>query len=391
MKTVVFGAGFQGSACALDLSRSEAVESVLLIDQSLTALEAAQQRISSPKVSIQQGDITNLESAVAFMKQGNVAVSAVPYFFNEMLTQAAIQAGCHFVDMGGNTDLVLKQLSYAPEAKLANVTIIPDMGLAPGYANLLAAELISHFDEVSSVAVRVGGLPQNPQPPLDYQLFFSVEGLINEYIGECVILKDGKRTTVKSLTELETITFPAPLGQCEAFHTLGGSSTLPWTYEGKVKDFNYKTVRYPGHCEKLQLLEELGFFETDMIQTRDGQNVQPRQVTAALFNQKLSVKEPKDYVVVKVVVKGQKAGQWYEESFECLDAYDPQLKLTAMMRMTAFPVSIVAQLLGTNAIQERGVFPPERIVPIGVVREEMAKRGLKTTHHVAATASLVSS
>jgi lysine 6-dehydrogenase len=391
MKAVVFGSGFQGVACAWDLVRSPEVESVLLVDQNQDALEKAQRKINSPKIRIQQADITNETQAVELMKQGDVTVSAVPYFFNEKLTKAAIKAGSHFVDMGGNTDLVFKQMEYSEDAQGANVTIVPDMGLAPGYANLLAAELIEKFNTVDSVEVRVGGLPQNPPPPLDYQLFFSVEGLINEYIGACTVLKDGQRAKIKSLTELESLTFPEPVGACEAFHTLGGSSTLPWTYEGRVRNFNYKTVRYPGHCEKLVLLEDLGFFDTEPVRTRDGQTVEPRQVTGALFTKKLSHDEPRDYVVIRVTVKGSQNGQQVEESFECLDKYDEATQMTAMMRTTAFPVSIVAQLLGTGKITESGVFPPERVIPLGVVREEMAKRGIETKHSTKVLGTLVHS
>lgn len=391
MKAVVFGAGFQGSACVFDLVRSQEVESVLLVDQSQQTLEQVQPKINSPKVQIRQADITNRQTAVELMKHGQVTISAVPYFFNEHLTQAAIEAGCHFVDMGGNTDLVLKQLGFSEQAQKAGVTIVPDMGLAPGYANLLAAELIEGFETVDAVQIRVGGLPQNPPPPLDYQLFFSVEGLINEYIGECLVIRDGKRISVKSLTELETIPFPEPIGTCEAFHTLGGSSTLPWTYEGRVKNLDYKTIRYPGHCDKLVLLEDLGFFDETPVTTRDGIVVEPRQVTAALLNQKLQSPEPRDYVLIKVTVTGDKNGQQVKETFECLDRYDETNKMTAMMRTTAFPVSIVAQLLGNGVIPEKGAFSPERIVPIGAVRKEMEKRGIPVTHHTQVLSELARS
>lgn len=380
MKAVILGAGFQGSACAADMVRSPKVESVLLVDQSQDVLEAAQKRINSPKIRTRVADITNRQTAVEVMKEGDVTVSAVPYFFNEMLTQAAIEAKCHFVDMGGNTDVVFKQMEYSDQAKQAGITIVPDMGLAPGYANLLAAELIDGFDTVDSVEIRVGGLPQNPAPPLDYQLFFSVEGLINEYIGQCVTLQDGKVTYVKSLEDVETLNFAPPIGTCEAFTTLGGCSTLPWTYEGKVKTLNYKTVRYPGHCEKLQLLEALGFFETETVTTRSGHTVEPRQVTAALLHKKLHTEEPRDYVVVRVSVKGEKAGNRVEEVFDCLDRYDDTLQMTAMMRTTAFPVSIVAQQLGNGEITQKGVFPPERVVPLGTVRKEMEARGIPVQH-----------
>lgn len=380
MKVVILGAGLQGTACALDLCRSDRVISVVMTDQSQPALDKAKTKIDSSKMNCQHVDVTSAESMRTVMTGADVVISAVPYFLNKTLMPLAIDAHCHWVDMGGNTDLVLRQLEYDAQAKQAGVTAIPDMGLAPGFANLLAAELIAGFDAVESVKIRVGGLPQEPKPPLDYQLFFSVEGLINEYIGMCDVLVDGKRERVKSLTEVETLEFPDPLGRCEAFYTLGGSSTLPWTYEGRVKNLDYKTVRYQGHAEKIRLLEELGFFETDPLQTRDGLMVSPRQTTAAVLNKLLATDNPRDTVVIRVTVSGTKAGEAQAETFECIEHYNDADQLTAMMRTTAFPVSIVAQLLGTGAIQQPGVFPPERVVPVGVVREEMARRGIVVRH-----------
>ena len=118
--------------------------------------------------------------------------------------------------------------------------------------SVLAAHGAARFSRLDELHIRVGGLPQNPRPPLDYQIVFSVEGLINEYVERARVIRGGELVEVESMTELESLDFPEPFGRMEAFQTSGGTSTLPETFLGKVRDLDYKTIRYPGHCERFQ-------------------------------------------------------------------------------------------------------------------------------------------
>ena len=382
MKIVVLGAGFQGTACGLDCLNTAEVTSVMVADQQPEALKRLDDRFAThphrAKLTTQSVDLSNAQAALAVMQPHDVVISAVPYFFNRQLMPIAIDAQCHWVDMGGNTDLVLEQMTHSPKAQAAGVTMVPDMGLAPGFANVLAAELIENLETVESVQIRVGGLPQDPQPPLNYALFFSIEGLINEYIGDCLVLRDGHCQSVPSLTDVESLTFPAPVGECEAFHTLGGSSTMPMTYEGRVQSLDYKTVRYPGHVQFIAMMNDLGFFRQDEVLP----GVSARKATTAMLDKALRLPEglPRDIVVVRVTAIGMDAqGQRLQRTFECIDTFNESQQLTAMMRTTAFPVSIVAQWLGSPTEKQAGVFPPERIVPVGLVRQAMAARGIVVT------------
>lgn len=382
MKLLVLGAGFQGTACVLDCLNAAEVTSVTVADQQADALKRLELRFAGhanrAKLSTQQVDLSDAQVALAVMQPHDVVISAVPYFFNRTLMPIAIEAQCHWVDMGGNTDLVLEQMTHSPKAQAAGVTMVPDMGLAPGFANVLAAELIESMETVESVQIRVGGLPQDPQPPLNYALFFSIEGLINEYIGDCLVLRQGRCQSVPSLTEVETLSFPAPVGDCEAFHTLGGSSTMPMTYEGRVQSLDYKTVRYPGHVQSIALMNDLGFFSQDDVLP----GMSARKATTAILNKALRLPDglPKDIVVVRVTAVGTDASQQrIQRTFECIDTFNESQQLTAMMRTTAFPVSIVAQWLGSPADKPAGVFPPERVVPVGLVRQAMATRGIVVT------------
>ncbi len=377
MTFAVLGSGMQGTACAYDLAMFAQEAEVILTDADLALAEAAAKRLNLSNVKPERVDVTNHTQLVDFLKEVDVVVSAVPYFLNLEVTRAAIEAKTHMIDMGGNTDLVWEQRKLSDLAKTAGVTILPDGGLAPGMANLLAVHGMQQLDETDTVKIRVGGLPQNPQPPLNYQLFFSIHGLINEYIGKAVVLRDGRRVEIETLTELETLEFPQPVGACEAFLTLGGLSTLPWTFEGKVREMDYKTIRYPGHCHQIKTMADLGLLDEEPVQV-SGQSVVPRDVFAACVVPRLTAFEDKrDIVLVRAVVTGRRGGQPAEEVYEIVDRYDSETGFTAMMRTTAFPVAIIAHMMADGRITERGVLPLETTVPTDDFLTEMAKRNIR--------------
>ena len=194
---------------------------------------------------------------VALFRGHDSVISCVNYWYNVELSKAAIETGANFCDLGGNNYVVDDQLALDEQARAAGINIIPDCGLAPGMVSVLAMHGASRFDEVDEIHIRVGGLPQDPRPPLDYQLVFSVEGLINEYIEVARVIRDGEIKTVDSMTELESLSFDGfpPL---EAFQTSGGTSTLPDTFLGRIRELDYKTIRYAGHCDKFKAMIDLG-------------------------------------------------------------------------------------------------------------------------------------
>ncbi|HEY9687462.1 MAG TPA: saccharopine dehydrogenase C-terminal domain-containing protein [Coleofasciculaceae cyanobacterium] len=392
MKIAVLGAGQQGTACVYDLLQNRSVSEIGVADtdkERADLLVAGIRRFrpdnSMTTLSAFEVDVTDPDQLTDFLALYDVVISAVPYFLNLRVTEAAIAAKTHMVDMGGNTDLVFEQRKLDAQAKQAGVTILPDCGLAPGMANIIAAHGIAQMDQVESLKIRVGGLPQAPQPPLNYQLFFSVHGLINEYIGQSIVIRDGKITSVETLTEIETVHLAQPIGHppqqdLEAFHTLGGLSTLPWTFADKVRNMDYKTLRYPGHCQQIKTMADLGLMaeEPRLI---DGQTIRPRDVFAAVVSERLNTERngwnPRDVVVVLITIEGSRAGQPVHLHYELIDHYDEATGLTAMMRTTAFPVSIVAQMLGDGTIGERGVLPLETTVPTQPFIDALLQRNLR--------------
>ena len=378
MRFLVLGAGLQGFAAALDLARAREVEEVVVADSDAGRAVRAAERLQGlgARVRAETMDVTRESRLVERLRGYDVVISAVPYFLNLELTRAAIQAGVSFCDLGGNTDVVRAQEALNDEAADADITIVPDCGLAPGMANVLAAAGIARLDKADAVHIRVGGLPLHPKPPLEYMMVFSMHGLLNEYLGRAVALRQGKRTEIETLTEVEELTFPKPVGACEAFVTLGGTSTMPWTYEGKLATLDYKTVRYPGHAAKMRLFRELGLLETDPVSV-DGATVAPRSVFAAVAEPRLTHPNEPDLVVMRVVVEGTRGGKRKEIVFEMLDRMDTKRGVTAMMRTTAYPTAAAALMIARGEVPFRGVAAMERAIPAEAFLREIGKHELK--------------
>src|SRR5438445_7907577 len=159
---------------------------------------------------------------------------ALPYYFNYAVSRAAVRAGVHHTDLGGNTAIVMKQKRLDRDAWKRGVSVIPDCGLAPGMVNIIAAEGIRRVGQAETVKIYVGGLPQRPEPPLNYQIVYSLEGVLDYYTTLSWVLRKGKRRQMKALSEIEPVYFGGSLGELEGFHTAGGLSTMAFRYEGKI-------------------------------------------------------------------------------------------------------------------------------------------------------------
>lgn len=377
MKFLVLGAGRMGYAAVYDLIRSPKVEKVVVADKDAKSVKAAVERLNDPKIVPVELDITKENDVIALMKSVDVAISCVPYENNYELAKAALEAKTHFVDLGGNEEVVEKTFLLNELAKERKITIIPDLGLAPGLVSILAVAAADSFDELYEIRMRVGGLPVDSDNFMGYSHVFALEGLINEYAEDVTLIRDGKTMQVPSLSECEKIEFPKPFGMMEAFTTSGGISTLPKTYEGKVQHLDYKTIRYRGHCEQMNLLKELGLMSKEQVKLKSGKVV-PRELLMHLLDGKLAKDEP-DAVILRVTVTGVKDKEPRQLVWESIEFSDQAEGLSAMMRMTAFPASIIAQMIARGDIRERGVLRQEEWVPVKLFLAELQSRGLNLT------------
>jgi lysine 6-dehydrogenase len=231
------------------------------------------------------------------------------------------------------------------------------------------------MDAVDFVKLRVGGLPRHPKPPLNYQIVFSPYGLINEYVEDAMVLDHGKILQKKSMTETETLQFPKPFGTMEAFITSGGCSTLPYTYQHTIPYLDYKTIRYPGHCEKINTLLDMGLAEQTKMNVH-GQTVTPRDLFAELLLKHVPT-TGEDVVLLKVIAEGTKNGKKQKREYLMIDYCDTAQGISAMMRTTGYPVSITAQMIENGTIQNHGVFCPEEIIPPTLFFKELQKRDIQ--------------
>ena len=376
MKIAVLGAGLMGRAAVYDLSRAEGVTAVGVFDIDEKLADEVAKKYGNNIAIAAALDAGDIAAVTSVLKNYDAAISCVTYKFNPGLTKAAISAKCHLVDLGGNNDTVAEQLAMNDEAEKNDVIIIPDCGLAPGMVAVLCADAFTKFDKISSVKIRVGGLPQYPRPPLNYQMVFSAEGLINEYWEPCVILENGRKKTVEPMSEIEELEFET-IGKLEAFYTSGGTSTLPDSYLNKIDFLDYKTIRYPGHCELFKTMLEIGLASREEIDV-NGQKVIPRELFKTVLNKNLSFDEP-DLVLVRLTAEGTKNAGNHKVVYELIDRYDQETGLTAMMRSTSFPAAIVAWMAASGKISQRGCQPQELVVDSKVFIEELKKRGLDLT------------
>jgi len=374
MNILVLGAGRMGHGAVFDLiHNSPAVERVTVADFDLKKAEAVASAVGTSRVDARQIDASNYDDVVKLMRGRDSVISCVNYWYNVALSKAAIETGANFCDLGGNNYIVDEQLALDTEAKAAGINIIPDCGLAPGMVSILAMHGAAKFDSVEEIHIRVGGLPQDPQPPLNYQLVFSVEGLINEYIEVARVIRDGQIIEVESMTEIESLTFDdfPPL---EAFQTSGGTSTLPDTFLGKIRELDYKTIRYAGHCEKFKTMMDLGLCSSDEIVV-DFQKVKPRKVFGELLQKHLPADGP-DYVLVRLDFVGTKGGETKLLCYDIVDKQDEATGMSAMMRTTAFPASIIAQMMARGDVLSRGATPQETAIDPEKFVTELTRRNI---------------
>lgn len=390
MKLLVIGAGMMGTAAAYDMARNNNVVAVTLADSDKRRAKQAAERVNKlSKRKVAQAvavDADQPKKAARLMGAHDAALSAVPYFYNVGLCKAAIDAHCHFADLGGNNTVVNEEFALARQAEKRGVAIAPDCGLSPGMASILAGELMRRVGgEAEALKIYVGGLPADPQPPFMYQLVFSVEGLINEYAEPAKILRKGKKTLIEPLTEVETF-HVAGFPPLEAFHTSGGTSTLPETFAGKVGECFEKTLRYRGTLPAIRALYDYGFFSKEKRKLGKAE-VAPRELTAQLMCEKMAGNNHADVTIMRVEAHEKRPGGLRARigldrreprvlSFTMVDRFDSKTGLTSMMRTTAWPAAIVVQMLASGEIAKRGGIHQELDIPAQAFLDAMSARGI---------------
>jgi lysine 6-dehydrogenase len=372
---LVLGSGLQGSACAYDLLQSPDVQRVRVADINLGEPAPFLKPHVGPRLEFVRLDVTDADATLAAMRGTSAVMSAVPYYFNGELAKLAVRAGVHFSDLGGNTEIVFEQKQLHNEAVARGVSVVPDCGLAPGMVNILAQHGMDQLDRVERVKIFVGGLPRDPKPPLNYQVVYSLEGMLDYYTTPSWVLRDGQRTQVDALSEVEHVRFPEPLGELEAFHTAGGLSTMAFRYAGQVPTMEYKTLRYPGHARIMAAIRDLGLLATEPVDVA-GTSVVPRDVAVTVLRERLTAPEAPDVVALRVTVSGTRKGAPADVTFELIDRYDAERGISAMMRTTGYSLAITGLMQARGQLHGAGVLTPDEAIPPVLYLQEVARRGI---------------
>ncbi|RQV94637.1 hypothetical protein EH220_07075 [bacterium] len=368
---LILGAGLMGRVVAYYfLHHADGPYPVRLADSCEVTLKNAARWLNSPDVEAVTVDVEDSVSLMKALDGVKVCSSCVPYFLNPEIAIACLKAGVSFVDLGGNPEVTDQILNMDEAAKAAGVSFIPDTGLAPGLGSILAWELASRFKKCDEVHIRVGGLPQNPTGPLKYAQFFSMHGLLNEYLEDAREIRDGKAVIVPSLEEIEALTIEGE-GEFEAFITSGGTSTLTQTMLGKVNRLDYKTIRYPGHCEKLKLLRDLGLTATQQLTFENG-FVSPREMLARVLERHLPQHEP-DVVYVVATATGDNGKQ---EHMKLVVRQDDKRGISAMGQGTSYPSAAIARAILIGKVPP-GAHPQETVIGYDYMKTELTNMGLK--------------
>jgi len=367
METLVLGSGIVGSAAAWDLERRGHHVTVADADPDVAARTAALVGAEPAMV-----DVTDRAGLMLMLEAADIVVSAVPYRYGVQVAAAAIEADTHYLDFGGNPAIVREQRELDTAARARGLMIVPDCGLAPGLANVLAQDLIDSADSfpIESVQMRVGALPQTPIGALGYQLAFNAAGLINEYAEPCDILEAGTYRTVEPLTRHETVEWEG-WGPLEAFSTAGGTSTMCDRNVGRISNLEYKTLRFPGHGSTFRALLEMGMFDESTADIA-GQAISRRAVLIDALNASLPRGAP-DLVLVRV---------WRTDGTETVGYQIEDTEtdgISALARTTAFPATALAHLIAQGAVLRPGVLSMGDAVATSELMPELAAVGIEAT------------
>ena len=338
---VVIGAGKIGGAIALMLAETG--------DYKVTVTDRDERQLAKidrhAAISTAVVDITDRAALVGVLSGKFAVLSAAPFNLTGLIAEAALEASVHYLDL---TEDVATTKKVEALAEGANVAFIPQCGLAPGFISIVANNLATRFDTLDSVRMRVGALPQYPSNALNYNLTWSTDGLINEYIEPCEAIVEGKLVTVPAMEEREEFSLDGVT--YEAFNTSGGLGTLAKTLEGRVRTMNYRTIRYPGHQAIIKaLLNDLN------LKNR-------RDILKDLFENALPA-TMQDVVVVFVTVCGWKDGRYMQETYanKVYAGIVAGKKMSAIQITTAAGITTVLDMLANGKLPQKGFVRQEEI------------------------------
>lgn len=385
MKVLVLGTGKMGYGLLKDLVAQKEVDEIVAADANIEAAKATAKRVGSDKVKgCEKLDVTDKKATVKLIKGFDVVAAAIPRTFCDQAISASIEAGVSWADIAADFGTVF---SMNEAAKKAGVTVVPHCGLDVGTDRILLGVGSRKLDKVEKLYVACGGFPQKGTPgyynPINYKISWSWLFAIYGSVGTCKILKKGKTVEVKVLSDPSPIEFPEPLGQLEAFTNSGLTDVIDHLGLKGVKDAYGQTIRWPGHCDMWNKLKDLHIMDDEPLKVK-GVDVKPFDFWVALGDKYLQYEPDEgDTICQRVIVSGKKDGAPAEYTYEFVEFQDFENGLSAMAKTTAFPCSIVAQMIAKGQMDMPGVIHPAKIgydeKLSDIFFAEMARRNIKIT------------
>ena len=386
MKILVLGMGLMGPAVARDCAGAPEVTRVTGCDVDRDKLRAAEGYVGNPKFDTAQISVTDRGALAEKMRGYDVVVNSTAARFSMDVLEAAMEAGVNLLDMAGG--------GYPQEGDLyrrvreAGITAVPGCGVDPGLIDILSGQAIRMLDEVDDVTFACGGLPRDPQPPLDYKIVFGGTRMPVRP-GKVPMIVDGGMVELDRYGEVEPI-FVEGLEPMEAFLDGYPSSLLRLCLERGVKSFRGKTIRYSGYVDKIMFLNDLGLISEEPVDY-GGVEVVPRELFHRIIYPLVRFDPEagdRDITVLLVRVEGRRGGSDVSVSYDMVDYYDEERRVTSMAKTTGFTAAIVARMLGRGAVEEKGIQWPVRVIQGSLFEELLGglrERGVEVSETVTTT------
>lgn len=377
MKIAVIGAGAAGTAITNLLINEPSVKSIIVIDKNGHQLDELEERAESPKLRVHRVSMDKELSILSLIKGYNCVISALPYTQNYKMAALTVKAGINYVDLGGDDKTLQEQFTLNEAARERNIYVVPGAGFAPGLVNILGMYAFESFDEVTSMHMYAAALPMKPKPPLNFHLSFSPVGLVNEYLNKVSVIENGELKQKNALDGYERFTFESrpELKELEAFYTSGIALMLAQHLKGKVDEFSFKSLRYPGHRDIIKAFFELGFDSEQII------DIQSSLTYKDLLIRQLSKFLPhstEDTVLANVTITGKIGDKTVRKNYELNLAHNALRETSAMMACTAMSAVKTALFAGqakTDTIG--GAYVPELLVDNKAYIDFMCKHGME--------------
>jgi lysine 6-dehydrogenase len=379
---LVLGAGRMGTVLAKDLIESCEENFVTLVNDGEQALQRAKLFVASKRLFLLKKNMDLEAERNDAVKGQDVVFSALLHKQSLAALETAVSHGVHFVDLVGESPL--ERLKLDSEAKRKGVTAISGVGLSPGMTNVCVARAVRLLDETDNARIFVGGVPLHPAPPLNHRIVYAFGSFLNFYEKNAQLLKNGKELELLPLSGVEPIAFPPDFPNMECFYTRGLSSLLVTMKEKIRGELSKKTVRHRGHIQEIKTLKECGLFSGQTVSV-GGREIVPRNLLEAALEPKLRLGEETDVTLLRIIVTGRKSGKPQVHVFEMIDRFDSEKKYTSMAKTTAFPASIVGQMIVSGKISRNGIVFPEQILADELFlafKEGLAERGVFLSHKV---------